>query len=174
MLYKNVYSCSDLPKIWFHWKGSSRSPKRVFLKSFLVLLYLMIIFIWIYHVKTKPVVYLAFQKRVLIVVNFRKNDLVSHLTIATTILPKQKQPSRCVLLRKYFQNFHQIYCKSPMPKCDFNKVALQQNTFLWEPLCSAEWSNENNANAARCFNVNLKFSSSPNVKMMILWIYSVG
>ena len=84
--------------------------------------------------------HLAFQKRVLILVNLLKNDLVSHLTIATMILPKQKQPSRCVLLRKYFENFHQIYSKSPMPKCDFNKVALQQNIFLWEPLCSANIS----------------------------------
>ena len=37
----------------------------------------------------------------------------------------QKQPSRAVLKKKCSENMQQIYMKTPMPKCDFNKVAKQ-------------------------------------------------
>ena len=37
----------------------------------------------------------------------------------------QKQPSRAVLRRRCSENMQQIYRRTPMPKCDFNKVALQ-------------------------------------------------
>ena len=39
----------------------------------------------------------------------------------------QKQPSRGVLKKTCSKNMQQIYRRTPMPKCDFNKVALQ----LW-------------------------------------------
>ena len=38
---------------------------------------------------------------------------------------KQKQPSRDVPIKRCSENMQQIYRKTPMPKCDFNKVALQ-------------------------------------------------
>ena len=37
----------------------------------------------------------------------------------------QKQPSSVVLKKKCSENIHQIYSRTPMPKCDFTKVALQ-------------------------------------------------
>ena len=62
----------------------------------------------------------------------------------------QKQPFRGVLIKRCFENIQQIYRKTPIPKCDFNKVAKQlywnrtsawvfcskfaayfQNTFEW-------------------------------------------
>ena len=36
----------------------------------------------------------------------------------------QKQPPRCVLAKTCSENMQQIY-RTPMPKCDFNKAALQ-------------------------------------------------
>ena len=36
----------------------------------------------------------------------------------------QKQPSRDILRKRYSENMQQIYLRIPMPKCDFNKVAL--------------------------------------------------
>ena len=35
----------------------------------------------------------------------------------------QKQSSRGFLRKEYSENMHQIYRRTPMPKCDFNKVA---------------------------------------------------
>ena len=40
---------------------------------------------------------------------------------------EQKQPSRVLLKKKCSENMHQIYRRTPMPKCDFNKVALLSN-----------------------------------------------
>ena len=37
----------------------------------------------------------------------------------------QKQPSRGVLKKKCFENMQPIYRTTPMPRCDFNKVAKQ-------------------------------------------------
>ena len=37
----------------------------------------------------------------------------------------QKHPLRGVLEKRYSENMEQIYRRTPMPKCDFNKVALQ-------------------------------------------------
>ena len=38
---------------------------------------------------------------------------------------EQEQPSRGVLRKWCSENMQQIYRRTPMPKCDFNKVALQ-------------------------------------------------
>ena len=38
---------------------------------------------------------------------------------------KKKQVSRGVLRKRCSENMQQIYRRTPMPKCDFNKVALQ-------------------------------------------------
>ena len=40
-------------------------------------------------------------------------------------LSLQKQPSRGVLKKKCSENIQQIYRRTPMPKCDLNKVAKQ-------------------------------------------------
>ena len=37
----------------------------------------------------------------------------------------QKQPSSGFLRKRFFVYMHQIYRRTPMPKCDFNKVAKQ-------------------------------------------------
>ena len=38
----------------------------------------------------------------------------------------KKQPSRGVLRKRYSKNMKQIYRRTPMPNCDFNKVAYLQ------------------------------------------------
>ena len=38
----------------------------------------------------------------------------------------QKQPSRGVLRKRCSENMQQIYMRTPMPKCDFNKVDLSR------------------------------------------------
>ena len=40
-------------------------------------------------------------------------------------LYKQKKPSRDVLRKRFSENMQQIYRRTPIPKCDFSKVALQ-------------------------------------------------
>ena len=49
----------------------------------------------------------------------------------------QKQPSRGVLRKRCPENMQQIY-RTPMPKCNFNKVALQlyqNHTSAWMFSC---------------------------------------
>ena len=41
----------------------------------------------------------------------------------------QKQPPRGVLRKRCFENIQQIYRRTPMPKCDFNKVTLLKSHF---------------------------------------------
>ena len=42
----------------------------------------------------------------------------------------QKQPSRGILGKRCTENIQQIFRRQPMPKCDFNKVALQPGGVL--------------------------------------------
>ena len=37
----------------------------------------------------------------------------------------KKQPPRGVLIKRCSENMQEIYRRTPVPKCDFNKVALQ-------------------------------------------------
>ena len=37
----------------------------------------------------------------------------------------QKQPPRVIVRKRCSENMQQIYARTPVPKCDFNKVALQ-------------------------------------------------
>ena len=72
----------------------------------------------------------------------------------------QKQPSRGALRKRCSENMQQIYRRTSMPKCDFNKVTKQicwnhtsawmssckfaayfQNIFPWEHLCRAASEN---------------------------------
>ena len=53
------------------------------------------------------------------------DDLNSTDFISSECIVRQKQPSRVVLKRRYSENMQQIYRRTPMPKCDFNKVVLQ-------------------------------------------------
>ena len=57
---------------------------------------------------------------------------------AGDIYSKQKQPPRGVVSKSCSENMQQIYRRTPMPKCDFNKVALQLRT----PLDGCFWVKE--------------------------------
>ena len=57
---------------------------------------------------------------------------VTHWSIQI-ISKEQKQPSKDVLRKKCSENMQQIYRWKPMPKCGFNKVALQ---FYWNHISS--------------------------------------
>ena len=39
------------------------------------------------------------------------------------MITHQKQPTRGVLKKRCSENMQQIYRRTPMPKCDFSKVA---------------------------------------------------
>ena len=41
------------------------------------------------------------------------------------VMKIQKLPVRCVLRKRCSENMQQIYKRTPMPKCDFNKDAKQ-------------------------------------------------
>ena len=41
----------------------------------------------------------------------------------------QKQSSRDVLAKRCHENMQQIYSRTTIPKCDFNKIALQTNFY---------------------------------------------
>ena len=43
---------------------------------------------------------------------------------------EQKEPSRGVVGKRCSEIMQQIYRRSPVPKCDFNKVALQRKAAL--------------------------------------------
>ena len=47
------------------------------------------------------------------------------ITIVVKVTNIQKQPSRGVLRKSCSENMQEIYRRTPMPKCDFNKVAKQ-------------------------------------------------
>ena len=44
------------------------------------------------------------------------------LGIATNQEDGQKQPSKGILRKRCSENIQKIYRRTPMPKCDFNKV----------------------------------------------------
>ena len=54
-----------------------------------------------------------------VIVSCKFRDICSH-----------KQPSRGVLLQRCSENMHQIYRKTPMGKCNFNKVAKQATLLI--------------------------------------------
>ena len=91
----------------------------------------------------------------------------------------QKQPSRVVFRKRCSANMQQIYRRIPMPKCDFNKVALKLyrnhipawvfsckfaayfsgHLFLRRPLDDCFWASEKNNHSLNLFvsNVDVHF-----------------
>ena len=62
--------------------------------------------------------------------------LFAFFTSASTIFlttdnMNQKQPSRGVPRKRCSENMQQIYRRTPIPKCDFNKVASIEITSAW-------------------------------------------
>ena len=74
----------------------------------------------------------------------------------------QKQPSRGVLKKSCSKNIQQIYRRTPMPKCDFNKVGKQlcwifsEHLFLRTPL-------------GGCFCIALPWYSNEDEKNFFIW-----
>ena len=50
-----------------------------------------------------------------------------YFTTLVLLMQFQKQPFRGVLKKKFLENIQQSYRRTPMPKCDFNKVASQED-----------------------------------------------
>ena len=62
------------------------------------------------------------------------------MSLTDPFLSKQKQPYKGVLRKRCSENMQQIYRRTPIPKCDFNKVALQlyrNGTSAW---CSCKFA----------------------------------
>ena len=61
-------------------------------------------------------------------------ERLESIFFAYSTLTVQKQPSTGVLIKRCSENMQQIYRRTPMPKCDFNKVAKQlyrNHTSAW-------------------------------------------
>ena len=73
--------------------------------------------------------------------HFRHNDSINdkrHILF-------QKQPSRGVLRKRCPENMQQIYRRTPMPKCDFNKVSQQlywNHTSACETISGSFWEKQ--------------------------------
>ena len=46
-------------------------------------------------------------------------------TTRKSLIKKQKQPTRGVLRKRCSENMHEIYRRTPMPSCNFNKGPKQ-------------------------------------------------
>ena len=62
--------------------------------------------------------------------SFRRKQLFADFFKVGVLTSLQKQPLRGVSRKRCSENMQQIYRRTPMPKCDFNKVALQNRTPL--------------------------------------------
>ena len=63
---------------------------------------------------------------------------LSNICDGATFEKIQRQSSRGVLKKRCSENMQQIYSRTPMPKCDFNRVALQlywNRTLAWVFSC---------------------------------------
>ena len=82
---------------------------------------------------TPPIWVSFFFHKKLILINFYtffqatrtlQVTLRSHfLSVCNMRVKQQKHPSRCVFIERRSEDMQQIYGRTPMPKCDFNKVA---------------------------------------------------
>ena len=54
---------------------------------------------------------------------FFHRSSITKKTLKSSLNSIQKQPSGGVLRKRCSENIHQIYRRTTMPKCDFNKVA---------------------------------------------------
>ena len=73
-------------------------------------------------------------RRLQMEVRWRKSDSREKKNFEFEWNNMQKQPSRSVLSKTYSENMQQIYRRTPMQKCDFNKVAKQlhwTHTSVW-------------------------------------------
>ena len=84
----------------------------------------------------------------------------------------QKQPPRGVLRKRCSENMKQIYRRTPMPKCDFNKVALPfywNHTLAWVFSCKfAAPSMELTLSRWGCLSTK-KFSSRVRQRGELKW-----
>ena len=81
----------------------------------------------------------------------------------------QKQPSRGILTKRCSENMQQFCRRTPMPKCDFNKVASQlywNRTSVWVFSCKfAAYWNEN----------TLRHENKPaSLQKSIQWLWVIG
>ena len=75
----------------------------------------------IFHLSTSWVKKMSTSYKSIFPVNLEKNNLSCNATVRIS----QKQSPRGVLKKRCSENLQQIYMRTPMPKCDFNKVAKQ-------------------------------------------------
>ena len=64
------------------------------------------------------------EKKMLGSKNLFRSSRERKASITNKIRTFQKQPSISVLIKRCSENIEQVYRRTTMPKCDFNKVAL--------------------------------------------------
>ena len=83
-------------------------------------------------------------------INEKQKDCVS-----LALTDNLKQPPRCVLSKRCSENMQQIYRRTPMPKCDFNKVA--EHLFLRITLGGCFWKMHAHT-FSKTFDIHILFS----------------
>ena len=64
------------------------------------------------------------KTNILVVYKWQEKKSKKSVTSCKKYIYKQKQPSRDVPKKRCSENIQQIFRRTPIPKCDFNKVAL--------------------------------------------------
>ena len=97
-------------------------------------------FVWIvvYHC-TLDKTYLEVEKRRQITIEFTAELRKKEVCIEVFVEICQKKSSRVVLRKGCSENMQHIYKRTPIPTCDFNKVALElywNRTLAWMFSCN--------------------------------------
>ena len=89
--------------------------------------------LWGCHLFILLLMYLILLKRWF---SFGNRFQISARKFASDSLPVQKQLPRDVPRKRYSENMQQNYKRTPIPKCDFNKVVLQLIEITLRHACS--------------------------------------
>ena len=104
-----TFSKGCLFRRWHWWMLNYKS---YFIKILVVLLF----WFWLLNLNKMHLFGLSF-------ILYSSSFIKLEILVGTRFLWVQKQPSRGVYKKRCYENMHQIYSRTPMPKRDFNKVA---------------------------------------------------
>ena len=84
-----------------------------------------------FHVRERVFYRICFHASLILLLSItsaktRRKMQLNRLQTANIKLFFQKQPSSGVLRKRCSENMRQIYRRTPMPRCDFNKVTRQR------------------------------------------------
>ena len=130
-------------KIWYNFKGYHAMPAFINLMNNAILkanlengekkygshfiimcvFYSMYVYFCLFIISLLGVLVCTDTKQ-FVVINFQFITVIPCKVTVTVKSEMQKQPCRHIFKQRYSGNMQQIYRRTPMPKCDFNKVVL--------------------------------------------------